>query len=396
MRVREVQLENFRNYPQLHVACDARRVVLLGENGQGKTNLLEAIYLGLTGSSFRTARDREMIRWGQSGYRVRLEVEREDGPAEVTIATQAHADGGGASRRQVQVNATAVAARELRGFFSAVVFTPDTLFLIKGGPQERRQFLDELLSQASSYYRHHLQRYQRVLAQRNHILQQAAAAGTGRARSQLLETFTEVFLESAARLWERRLWAVSHLAKAAAQAYQQIAGSAEPFTLAYESEAVPPATPMAEVENSQDWVTLRHWLERRLEAVADLEWRRGMTLVGPQRDDLRVMSGRVDLRTFGSQGQQRSAVLALKLAEVCFLEQQTGRWPVFLLDDVLSELDPDRRQRFLRTIPSPTQVWITTAEPELLRTLQADDPKRGLDDLVLHVTDGRMEFPRME
>ncbi|MBE3576439.1 MAG: DNA replication/repair protein RecF [Limnochordales bacterium] len=380
MWARDLKLRNFRNYAALELSLPPQGAVFLGENGQGKTNLLEAIYLALSGRPLRAGREKELIRWGEDTYLVRLEVEREEGESGVEVIGQL-AGSKESGRRTVTVNGTRVPAQELPAFFSVVVFTPDHLELVKGSPGARRLFLDHLLGGASAYYRHQLLRYQRLLAQRNRLLKSAAGIPppAGSELSRLAEPFTEAFIDTAARLLEKRVAALGRLEQAARAAYRSIkpgVPTAGPdgggdLALKYEpagmtidgSEATYPAS-------HREW---REWLWRTWKEVQTREWQLGMSLLGPHRDDLIISADGVELRTYGSQGQQRSAVLALKLAEVLFLHEETGRWPVLLLDDVLSELDPGRRERFLEALPGEVQVIITSAEPELIRRVALRD-----------------------
>lgn len=398
MWVRLLALRDFRNYEELEVDFPPPGVSLVGPNGAGKTNLLEAVHLLLSGRALRAGREKELIRWGAESYVVRAAVSREEGETEVEVRGEARGQEG-SGRRTVLVNSTRVPSHDLPGFFSSVVFTPDDLELIKGSPKVRRAFLDRLLAGASSYYRHHLVRYERLLSQRNHVLRMAGgrvpAAGSELLR--LHELFTESLLEVGSRLLERRRAALARLARAAAQAYAMIddpspvgadetgasGGAGGRSSLLGEPRLsiryVPVAAPEEEVETGPsengppdlpwDLARCREELVAIWRRVERWEWQQGRSLVGPHRDDIELLAGGINLRTYGSQGQQRSVVLALKLAELNFLREETGRWPVLLLDDVFSELDPVRRARFMAALPAGVQVFLTCAEPGLVDQL---------------------------
>lgn len=371
MWARDLKLCNFRNYTALELSLPPRGAFFLGRNGQGKTNLLEAIHLALSGRPLRAGREKELVRWGEEAYLVHLEVEREEGDSRIEVRGQL-VGSTESGRRTVTVNGTKVPAQELPGFFSVVVFTPDHLELVKGSPGARRLFLDHLLAGASAYYRHQLARYQRLLLQRNRLLKGAEGSppGPGSELARLAEPFTDAFVDTAARLLERRVAALARLEKAARAAHALIAseeehaGAGADLVIQY-APAGASLTETATVcpTSYGEW---KEWLWRTWKQVEKREWQLGMSLVGPHRDDLVLYGDRIELRTYGSQGQQRSAVLAMKLAEVVFLRDETGRWPVLLLDDVLSELDPGRRDRFLQALPESVQVIITSAEPELV------------------------------
>ena len=283
---------------------------------QGKTNLLEAIYLCCTGRSHRTRQDRELVRWGADFCRVCVEAERRDGTHEVDIAIPL------AGRRKIRVNGSEIArSGELMGHVTGVLFSPEDLRLIKDGPGERRRFMDIALSQIRPSYYYALQRYARALKQRNELLR------TGRLET--LDSWDEQLCREGARIMAARADYIERLNEAAARTHGDIARERERLSIAY-------APNVADGD-------LRGALLRTRETDA----RRMTTSAGVHRDDVRFCVDGRELRLFGSQGQQRTAALSLRLAELDVVRAESGEAPVLLLDDVMSELDPERRRRLL-------------------------------------------------
>ncbi len=342
MWVRRIELTDFRNFKRAQLSLDKGLNLFLGLNAQGKTNLLESIYAASAGGTYRAARDGDMIRWGQEFFRIDLEVERE--PAQVRIEFSVSAAG----RRFARVNGTQkVRPSELGDYLNVVMFTPDDLNLVKGAPSERRRFLDREISQVSPAYRDWLDTYNRALAQRNALLKQIG----GDAR--LLHAWDEQLVGAGARITMRRARVVADLSGRADEAHRGIAGDDQKLSLIY-SPSVECGASLDETANA---------FRRRLSELAVAEAARGVTLVGPHRDDIRFELDGVDVAAFGSQGQQRSVVLALKLAEVGFITYRVGQKPVLLLDDVLSELDAGRRLRLMELVEMGCQALITSVEP---------------------------------
>lgn len=351
MKIRSLWLEDFRNYPAALVEPGPGVNLFCGANGQGKTNLLEAVALLSHGSSFRGARDSVLARLGSAGYRVAAEVARSGGSVRVEVAFSPR------HGKRAQVGGVAVdALRDLSGVLCTVLFTPDHLGLMKGDPRGRRAYLDTQLVQVSAFYRHHLLRLRRVVLQRNRLLADWHTRGPGRVAE--LEAWNDELLAVGVRIMAKRAEALARLAPLVREAYAHIARGREELEVEYvpffrrQEDAGPERKEYGEAEIARGF---REALERR----AGEEVRRGVSLVGPHRDDLRFTLSGLDLRTFGSQGQQRSAVLAVTLAFVRFLGAEMGEEPVLLLDDVLSELDPERRAAFLAALPGGLQVLVT-------------------------------------
>lgn len=316
MRILSLQLANYRNYVRAELRPCAGVTVLAGDNAQGKTNLLEAVYLCCTGRSHRTRQDRELIRWGADFCRVAVEAERRDGTHAVEIAIPA------AGRRKIRVNGSEISrSGELMGHVTGVLFSPEDLRLVKDGPAERRRFIDIALSQVRPSYYYALQRYARALKQRNELLR----AGN----LETLESWDEQLARAGAEIMAARAEYIARLSAAAARTHADIACERETLSIAY-------------APNVEDGDILR-----ALRKARDVDMRRMTTSAGVHRDDVRFCVDGRELRLFGSQGQQRTAALSVRLAELDVVKEESGEAPVLLLDDVMSELDPERRRRLL-------------------------------------------------
>jgi len=326
--------------------------IFVGPNASGKTAVLEALSLPATGRSFRGAADADLVRTGGKGYLVRARVSGRLGSRTVEIRYTAPC-GGAAGRRTIRLDGTpAAGASDLLGLVPLVSFSPDDLALVKGGPAERRRFLNSFLAQSSPSYRETLARYYRTLAQRNALLTDMGSRRlTVEAARHLLEPWDDALACEAEAVQNARRQACEDLAPAATAAFSEMDGGT-----------------LEIVYNPEVFDRHRH----------DDELRRGVTLSGPHRDDLTLLSGGRDSRRFASQGQQRSIVLALKLATVGRLEESLGESPVLLLDDVMSELDPGRRASLMPLLWRGQAFVTTTDRLGLERTLRAG-PAGGLE-----------------
>jgi DNA replication and repair protein RecF len=356
--VTELSLQTFRSYASLEVQFSPGLNVLWGPNGVGKTNLLEAIaYLAL-GRSPRTARDADLVMAGQAGFRVDASYAVTTPPAgsRGTLAVSYRPEAG----RSVWVDGTqAPSAAALYGRLTAVFFSPDDLWLLKGPPALRRSLLDRVLVQAYPLYADAVLRYRQALAQRNATLREVRARRVGRA---LLAIWEPQLVQYGAEIMRRRAEALEALAPAAEDAYRALAGGGEGFTLRY--------VPGLPASHGQDgpWEERLQAALRRSEAD-DIAV--ATTTAGPHRDDFDVVVGGRSARRFASQGQQRSAVLALKFAERAYLRRRAGKTPLLLVDDVLSELDPRRRHALQEMLEGEGQVFLTTADDQQAASVRA-------------------------
>lgn len=358
MYLSRLALTNFRNFRSLELSLPAGMIVLMGANAQGKSNLLEAAYLLAIAKSYRATSERELVHWeaieeasstspGQG--LITGEVELESGRLRVVIGLQVAAVegvGGPLVQKQIRVNGVSTTASGLVGRVNAVLFTAGDIELVQGSPSLRRRFLDILLSQVDRSYLRSLQRYQRVLAQRNHLLR---LIREGRSSRQELDFWDAELVKEGTAVITRRDQAIGQLAPLAIRAYGELAGNREELTVTFQ-----PSVPASELAG-----VLREQRDREVGA--------GMTLSGPHRDDFALTVEGMSAAIYASRGQARTIALALRLAEATFLKEERGEEPILLLDDVLSELDTERRHQVLEEAGRYQQALITTAEPALVR-----------------------------
>ncbi|RLC89227.1 MAG: DNA replication and repair protein RecF [Chloroflexi bacterium] len=388
MRVRYLSLTNFRNYARLELALPERPLLLHGANAQGKTSLLEAIYLLATGSSPLTSLDRQLINWeaeagGLPYARVWAEVVRRDRVQEVEVILEKKPLANGTTRLQKTIRIDRVRKRraDLAGRLNVVLFMPQDVDLIAGPPAGRRRYLDDTLCQVDRAYCTALEHYTEALRQRNAALRHLRDEGGDPAQ---LAPFEEVLAREGVVIANGRRELVAALSQRADRIHQQLTGGAEWLRLEYRPNFDPAAPPALKYQmglglqpyegpplgvGAEGLVAAfrQALLTRRADEIA-----RGMTLIGPHRDELRFVAGspaqgthEVDLGTYGSRGQQRTAVLALKLAELAFLQARTGEAPVLLLDEVLAELDAARRRYLLSQVDRVEQAVLTATDPEM-------------------------------
>jgi DNA replication and repair protein RecF len=367
MYIRHLSLTNFRNYARLELVLPARVVLLHGANAQGKTNLLEAVYYLATSRSPQTSSDRDLINWiaeqeEMAPYaRLMTEVVRGDRSRQIEIVLQKEPVAGSASpsgdrtrlRKQIRVDKAKRRALDLVGQINVVLFMPQDMALVDGPPSGRRRYLDVALCQVDAEYCRALSRYNRVLTERNALLRQWHER---RRDPDELTFWNEQLIGFGVTVMLRRRDAVVELDRRAAELHHQLSGGVERLRLVYES-----TVPVGVDEDAERLGDLyRSELTRR----HSHEIERGLTLVGPHRDEVRfLVNDRIDLGKFGSRGQQRTAVVALKLAEVHWMHQRTGERPILLLDEVLAELDAERRDFLLAQVNGVQQAIITTTDP---------------------------------
>lgn len=356
MRVTELFLEDFRSYERLRVDLAPGVTAFVGANGKGKTNLLEAIHILARGGSPRAREDAEMVRWGAELGRASAMVEHGDGSTRMEVLLFSPLAGERRRPRRYLVNGAGKRAEDALGLIVVVAFFPEDVELLTAAPAARRRYLDEMIGQVDRSHRSETREYARVLEQRNALLRTAAAGRESAAPKPPVAVGETAFWDSelcrlAARISLRREHAVRDLTPGFEAAARRFAG-ASGMVLAYLGQARGATVE----ERERDFQRLVH--EKR-----DRETWQGTTLVGPHREDLIVTGGGRPLATFASRGEQRSAVLALKLAEAGWLRERSADPPIFLLDDVLSELDPARREALIEALPAGAQTLLTAALP---------------------------------
>ncbi|MBT9172465.1 MAG: DNA replication and repair protein RecF [Syntrophomonadaceae bacterium] len=353
MLLQELYLANFRNFRELNISFHPKINVLMGENAQGKTNLLESIsYLG-SGRSFRTRNDTETIFWGKSVCVISGRVLRAGGENRLKIALDSTE-----RVKKYTVDRVLKERHDYTGKLITVLFTPDDLQLVKGGPQNRRKYLDEEVCKVSPLYEAELTRYQHILRQRNQLLRIYSKKQSSRME---IECWDEELSKSAAVILRKRVAAAHRLNLLARLAHRRLTGGGENLEISYFS-----TVPFVE---KNDEKKLAEVILASLASNFAKEVSLGVTLLGPHRDELQMTLNNRDARQYASQGQMRTLVLALKLAELEYIKGETGEFPVLLYDDVFSELDETRRRLLLEAIDGRVQTFITGTEVKNLLDL---------------------------
>jgi DNA replication and repair protein RecF len=371
LRVESLILRAFRNYEEMEFAPAPGLCVLVGPNGAGKTNILEAmVVLSLTRSN-RAFRDEEMARLAGDSYYLGAHLSRPQGHTRLEIAWER------GRRRQFKVNGLAQPGpSSYVGRFLAVFFGPDEMMIAKGPPAQRRRYLDVIMAQISSSYLHLLGRYKRIIDQKNRLLRSPQGHA---ADADHLQAWNDQLVEVGAAIMERRARACLRLGVLAAQHHAGIAGASETLRLVYRPAGMKahsglsgsrlgplPDGPLPDANR------FREILLGELDRLGTAEVARSASLVGPHRDDLLLALDGGDLRAYGSQGQMRTAALALKFAEVSYMEEETDDRPVMLLDDVLSELDADRRSALATLLGGGRQSFLTVTDGAFLPSSAAE------------------------
>ncbi len=350
MRLTQLRLHNFRSYGQLALMPPPGLTVFVGENGAGKTNLLEAIHLCCLGRSHRTTNDQDMIRTGSDTCAVHATVQRQGRLDEVGVRLYQQQR----QRKLIYVGGKVVhRIGELMGHMTCVMFSPEDVEILKGGPQLRRRFLDMLLSQCLPAYFYSLQQYNAVLKQRNALLRAIAREGVS---ADQLPVWEEQLAVAAQPLVRARKQAVERLGELSRKHYAYISGrDQEQLALTYVSQ----------LSQSED---IKADMMNRLRQSRQDDIRRQVTSTGPHRDDIQCTLSGQEIRSFGSQGQIRTAVLSMRLSEIDILSQAQGEPPLLLLDDVMSELDPGRRLRLIMGLHH-MQTLLTCADVQEVKNL---------------------------
>lgn len=348
MQLTDLALAHFRNYERAHLVCHPQLNIFLGANGQGKTNLLESIYYLALGHGFRSAKDEELLGWEQPWMQVRGRYLRQD--SERAYVQNIRWVPG--ERRQFSLNKVSYHRfDEMPSRLLVVLFMPDDLAIIKGGPDKRRRFLDRELEGLHPNYRRDRLAYRRALAQRNELLREIRA---GRASVKALEPWNGALCEAGARVIVARLSFLRLVVPRARKVHAYMAQTKGAFEITYQSSLGTDVMTLSEAE-------IRNAFALRLQEGIQDDLRQRSTGWGPHRDDLIFYENGIDLRTYGSQGQQRTAILAMKLAEIEAFERVYGRMPILLLDDVTSELDEMRQKLLMKAIMRKgIQTFLTT------------------------------------
>jgi DNA replication and repair protein RecF len=351
--LRDLTLTHYRNYRSLSLSFDGPIHLFIGNNAQGKTNVLESIYVLALAKSHRTARDKELIAWDADYATIRSEVERRYGSVRLEIQLTSKG-------KRAKINGIEQAKlSEYIGALNVVMFAPEDLAIVKGAPAQRRRFVDMEIGQVSPTYLYYLSNYNRVLAQRNQLLKDIAMKKGANHDAAMLSIWNTQLADLAVKLLKKRFEFLRKLEVWAREIHAGITDGKEELSLHYENSS--PVTAEMDAAQAVDALLSAY------EEVFEREKQRGSTLIGPHRDDFSLRINSMDVQTYGSQGQQRTSALSLKLAEIELIKEEVGEYPVLLLDDVLSELDEHRQTLLLTTIQNRVQTFVSTTGVEGLK-----------------------------
>ncbi len=353
MWINEIKIKNFRNYQQVELKLDKNINLLYGENAQGKTNIIESIFLGSMGKSFRAKKDNEMINLKAKKAEIEIQYEKSDREGTIKIELS--------NKKEISYNGIKLKKlSELLGKINIVIFTPDDINILKGSPQNRRRFLDIMISQLKPNYMYHLNLYIKTLEQRNNYLRQIREE---KKDENLLEIWDEKLIEYANIIFQYREKYIKKIEEKIKKIHSEITENKEEIEIKYESEC----------KTKEEYLKLLK--ERR-----KLDIIKGYTTKGIHRDDFKIEINKKQLNIYGSQGQHRTAILSLKLAELNIVKEEIEEEPILLLDDFMSELDEKRIKSFLTKIEN-TQVIITCT-----KKIEVENKKI----LIYNVEDGKI------
>jgi DNA replication and repair protein RecF len=379
MYLKHLSLTNFRSFARLDIDLPKRVVLLVGGNAQGKTSILEAIYFLAAFTSFQTNTDRQLLNFRAAREPLavtRLVAEYQRGKARHRLEVRLILEptgvvNGQRLRKEILLDGVRKQAGDAIGHFNAVIFVPQMSAIIEDGPEERRRYLNLAISQANPTYARVLSEYTQALGQRNALLKALNERG-GDARQ--LQVWDETLVKSGAQIIHWRIQAVQEIERVAARVHHELTHGSEVLRMAYEPAYDPLPRPSGQIGLNLDTVVDRSSLKldeiqggfsEKLEQLRGEEIARGVTTTGPHRDEIRFFANGIDLGDYGSRGQIRTTLLSLKLAEVEWMKDRTGEWPVILLDEVMAELDLQRRADLLSYVDKSEQVLFTTTDMNL-------------------------------
>ena len=358
MKLTNLQLQNFRNYESVQLEFTDGVHVFIGENAQGKTNLMESIYALAMTKSHRTTNDKELIGWNKEFATIKGTVEKT--ATKTNLELQFSKKGKIAKVNYLEQKRLS----SYLGNLNVILFAPENLTLVKGSPQNRRKFVDMELGQMSSLYLYDLVEYNRVLKQRNTYLKQLAIKK--KQPDEYLDVLSEMLSELASKIVFHRLDFMKQLEALAIPIHDQLSLGREKFSVSYQA-TIP-------LEDGLTPSQMKEIYMNQFKKNQTREADQATTLIGPHRDDLIFYLNEVPVQTYGSQGQQSSTVLSLKLAEIELMKLSTGEYPLLLLDDVLSELDDDRQTHLIKAIENKVQTFITTTSLDGIKQQFINEP----------------------
>ena len=380
MYLKHLSLTKFRNITRLDIDVTRRVVLLVGATAQGKTSVLEAVYVLAAFTSFQTHADRQIVNFTEAKNNsltvTRLIAEYQRGNGRHRLEARLILEPTGVLnaqrlRKEVLLDGVKKHVSEVIGHFNAVIFVPQMSQIIEGAPEERRRYLNLALAQSTPGYARVLSEYSQALTQRNALLKLLGDRGGS---GDQLEVWDETLARLGAQIILWRIEAVQQMERLASRVHNELTRGTEIFRLSYEPAFDPLPKPNGQLGLRINTVVDRSGLElkgiqnsfrERLRERRSEEIARGVTTIGPHRDELRFLANDIDLADYGSRGQVRTALLSLKLAEVNWMKERTGEWPVILLDEVMAELDVNRRADLLKYIDESEQVLFTTTDLNL-------------------------------
>lgn len=374
MFIRKLNLLNFRNYELLQLTdISKERVVLIGNNAQGKSNLIEALYTLSFGVSYRAKKEVDLIFWNQKEAGIYAELDTNLSTKELSLVLHKN------SQKTLKIDGHNVKRlSKFVGNLKIVLFSSEDLMLIKGAPSERRSFVDKLLVQVYPHYYHQLQVYNKLIQQRNHILKSMRENNSFDYLQ--LSIWDDQIVEISVNIYRLRVELINEISEISSKYHEAISNSSEKISIKYNS-----SVPELDFENF-DEAPFKTILTKHFETNYRKEVLRAQSLYGPHRDDISFFINDKEVKTFASQGQQRTLVLSLKLAEIMYIKKQSGETPILLLDDVMAELDKERQKKLLELVGKDTQTFITTTHLE-------DFSENWLKtSTVLNVDNGKLEL----
>jgi len=378
MYLTHLSLTNFRLFSRLDMDVPRRILLLMGSNAQGKTSLLEAIFFLATFTSFHAMSDKQLLNFIATREELtvaRLVAHYQRGDRqhklEVRLIQDSNGNGGSRLRKEILLDGVKTPVTQVVGHFNAVIFLPQMTRILEGGPEERRRYLNLASAQADPFFTQALSEYNQALTQRNALLKQLAERGGDPSQ---LEYWDDILTSRGAKIIHSRIQAIQEIEHLSIRIHEKLSGGKEVIRLNYLPSYDPLPKPEGQFSlpiqasaqrNGFSIKQLQQGFLDKLKQVRNEEIVRGVTTVGPHRDEMRILCNGIDLTDFGSRGQLRTAILSLKLAEVDWLKEKTTQWPVLLLDETLAELDTDRRHFLLEYLENAEQAILTTTDMNL-------------------------------
>lgn len=356
MFISNLKLINFRNYNDLEIDIHNNLNIFIGNNAQGKTNILESLYLMGFGKSFRTNKDKDLIKMEREIAYIKVQAEKRYGDISIEMRLWNN------KKKEIKINGGSISKlSEILGNINIVIFSPEDLKLIKEGPSERRKFIDREISHINKRYYHNIISYNRVLYQRNNLLKKI---DRNKSLINTIDIWNDKLIQFGTEVILKRREFINRINSLSRLMHRKITDGRENLEVKYQSNI--------KIEDKDDYEKISKKFKLKLEKTQEKDIERGYTISGPHKDDLGLYINNIDIRNFGSQGQQRTAALSLKLSEIEIIKGEIGEYPILLLDDVMSELDINRQKFLIKSLKN-VQTFITITEiPELMAPLVKD------------------------